>query len=113
GFSLIIRLRSDRRRGSGPGNCQGGMSERSKQFGSENKILVNASHAPAPDLRPLRLKRSVEGGVDLNHIEKLRQVLERVDLLAGQIIRIEHTIPVLVGPSCRANHNFAATLHYL
>ena len=68
-----------------------------------NSGLTRARLA-APQLAPLRLDVAVERGVDLEHVDVLRQVLDRM-LRLLDLRRIDDAFPVFVRPAGSSNVN--------
>src|SRR6185312_2341506 len=68
--------------------------KRTIKFGGELKIRIHFRHSPAPDLRQLRLDRSIKGGIDLHHVKE-----------AGQVVRVEDAHPVFISPARSPNGN--------
>ena len=90
---------------------QGGMGERLQQLGREHEFRVHGGNFAAPDFRQLRLNRSVERRVDLNYVEELRQVLQRMNFAGRQVVGVEDAIPVFVGPARRPDPDLSRGLH--
>src|SRR5271165_1713972 len=75
------------------------MRKRTIELGGEQESGIDASRVAAPKLAPLRLDVPVEGGIDLQHVDELRHVLDGM-LRLFELRRVHDPFPVLVGPPC-------------
>ena len=80
------------------------------QLGGEDEIRIERN-LTQPDPGQFRPDVSVKRSIDLHHIEKVRQVFQRMDLLAQYFRRIKHVVPIFIGPPGRADANMRHVWH--
>src|SRR5215831_5257464 len=85
------------------------MRERAVEFGGEQKLRIDGSHLPAPELGHLGFERAVKGRVDFRGVEKSGQVFHRMGFVSPHPRGIKNAFPIFVGPSGRAEANFLRT----
>src|SRR5262249_38669159 len=75
------------------------------QLGREQEIAIHLPGLPGPVFSHIRPDVTVKRCIDLAAIEKLRQVLERMNLALFEVRRINDSFPVLVGKARGPNKN--------
>src|SRR5581483_2150431 len=87
------------------------MRKRTMQLCRKDEVRIYGGYPARPQLRHLGLDVPVKRGVDLDHVEALRHVVQGMLLAYAHARRIEHTLPVLVRPAGGTNANLVFRAH--
>jgi len=86
-----------------------GVREGSVQLCRKREVRIGAGGHPAPFFRHGRFDMAVKRGVDLDQIEKLRQVSNSAVRFQGR--RIDGSLPIPIRPARHTNLDVAACVH--
>ena len=77
----------------------------------EVEIRIHPRNFAAPQAAKLGLDVPVKRSVDLDHVEKPRQIFQGVQFVASDFGRVKNPVPVFVRPAGSSNANLVGRLH--
>src|SRR5580700_58827 len=86
------------------------MGKRAMQFRGEHKLRIDRD-LTHPKLGQFGLDVPVKRGIDLDHIETLRQKFQRMALPALHARRIKDAVPIFIAPTGRTDANLRECVH--